>query len=371
MNLLSLQDIQKLNQGIQQLYALHDFDSFGVDSLQIVNRLVPSDIPVFHLTNTQDFQIKDTFLPEYPGLTPELIQIKIQSIGEHPIAQNMSEALTGACKISDFLSQEELHFREGIYQQFLRIVEIEDQMMLFLPSEQSDSWNQLAQTSVTLAGFALNRSQRTFTERDRLILNLLRPHLTQTYRNAKKNHQIKQELTTLQQSIDQIGMVIIDGGGFIKQITGKATSWLDHYFIKSTSLDRLPDRLWSWVAYRVANLTIGSDPFKAFLPLCIEQGTQKLVIRLVVEPDRNQCLLLLEEQTQSSLKSLEYLGLSQRETEVLGLVMQGKDNRTIATHLGVGPSTIRKHLENTYRKFGVQSRTEAIAYALQQLGVLS
>jgi DNA-binding CsgD family transcriptional regulator len=37
----------------------------------------------------------------------------------------------------------------------------------------------------------------------------------------------------------------------------------------------------------------------------------------------------------------------------------------------IGLITIRKHLENTYRKFGVQSRTEAIAYALQQLGVLS
>jgi DNA-binding CsgD family transcriptional regulator len=166
-------------------------------------------------------------------------------------------------------------------------------------------------------------------------------------------------------------MVIIDRSGFIRQTTGKATTWIEQYFIKSTSLDRLPDRLWSWVAYQVANLTVGSDPFKAFRPLCIEQGPQKLVIRLVVELDRNQYLLLLEEQAKSGLKSLELLGLSQRETEVLGLVMQGKDNRTIATNLGVGPSTIRKHLENIYRKLGVQSRTEAIAYALQQLGVLS
>jgi DNA-binding CsgD family transcriptional regulator len=53
--------------------------------------------------------------------------------------------------------------------------------------------------------------------------------------------------------------------------------------------------------------------------------------------------------------------LSQRETEVLFWVMQGKDNKAIATQMSMGKSTIGKHLESIYRKLGVQSRTEAIA----------
>ena len=80
-------------------------------------------------------------------------------------------------------------------------------------------------------------------------------------------------------------------------------------------------------------------------------------------------LLLLEEQTLSLSKSLELLGLSQRETEVLFWVMQGKDNKAIAVHLSVCTSTVGKHLESIYRKLGVQSRTEAIAHALEKLGV--
>jgi DNA-binding CsgD family transcriptional regulator len=88
--------------------------------------------------------------------------------------------------------------------------------------------------------------------------------------------------------------------------------------------------------------------------LHIERGNQRLVIRLVLEPDRYQ--LMLEDQTQLSLPSLDRLGLSQRETEVFGCLIQGLDNQAIALRLSIGISTIRKHLENIYRKFGVQSK---------------
>jgi DNA-binding NarL/FixJ family response regulator len=51
--------------------------------------------------------------------------------------------------------------------------------------------------------------------------------------------------------------------------------------------------------------------------------------------------------------------------------MQGKDNKVIATHLNINVSTVRKHLESIYSKFGVHSRTEAIAQALEKLGIFN
>jgi DNA-binding NarL/FixJ family response regulator len=71
------------------------------------------------------------------------------------------------------------------------------------------------------------------------------------------------------------------------------------------------------------------------------------------------------------MNSLALLGLSQRETEVLTWIMQGKDNKAIATQLSINVSTVRKHLESIYCKWGVHSRTEAIAQALAKLGVLN
>ncbi len=53
--------------------------------------------------------------------------------------------------------------------------------------------------------------------------------------------------------------------------------------------------------------------------------------------------------------------LSRRELQVMTHVRAGHDNRTIAGLLHVQPSTVRKHLENTYVRLGVHSRTAALA----------
>jgi DNA-binding CsgD family transcriptional regulator len=313
MAILVLKDTQKLNQAIQQIYSLHDRDTFGVAALAIVDRLVPSDWPLFHVTDVRTFQVEDTFLPGFPALSPELLRVKMASIHENSIAQNMVQALQGACKISDFISEPQLHYREAWYQQFLRPLDIADQMMLFLPNA-AGSWAQLAQANVTLVGFALNRSARTFTERDRLILNLLRPHLAQAYGTAQ-----------------------------------------------------LPDELWLWVRHQVKAL----DAAALCVPFTIERSGKKLTVRLVADWERDRHTLFLEEDTTLPLECLPALGLSQRETEVMRWLMQGKDNTTIALEMGIHVGTVRKHLENIYGKLGVQSRTAAIACVLAKLGWLS
>jgi DNA-binding CsgD family transcriptional regulator len=110
----------------------------------------------------------------------------------------------------------------------------------------------------------------------------------------------------------------------------------------------------------------------ALLRKSVVRGARKqLVIRLVIESDRDRYLLLLEEQLLSLLPALNLLGLSSRETEILYWLMRGKDNQAIAQQLDLHGSTVRKHLESIYRKLGVQSRTEAIAQALDKLGILT
>jgi len=53
--------------------------------------------------------------------------------------------------------------------------------------------------------------------------------------------------------------------------------------------------------------------------------------------------------------------LTARQRELLQLVAAGHHNRSIARQLGLSPGTVRKHLENTFARLGVASRTEAIA----------
>lgn len=64
-------------------------------------------------------------------------------------------------------------------------------------------------------------------------------------------------------------------------------------------------------------------------------------------------------------EQLEPLGLTPREAEVLFWVAQGKTNPEIATILGIGLTTVKKHLEATFAKLGVENRTSAAAMALE------
>ncbi len=60
--------------------------------------------------------------------------------------------------------------------------------------------------------------------------------------------------------------------------------------------------------------------------------------------------------------------LTIRERDVLELLATGADNRRIATELGISPATVRKHLEHTYAKLHVSTRTAAVARFRQEVG---
>jgi DNA-binding CsgD family transcriptional regulator len=189
-----------------------------------------------------------------------------------------------------------------------------------------------------------------------------------TYCNTRRLNQVQQKLASLQQEINPLGLVALNTAGQVQFISSQAVRYLQRYCNQSTKSYVIPDSLWDWVQYQVSSTKINSNLPKTYLPLRIEQDSKQLVIRLVGQPDDDQYLLLLEEQTRSLLLSLDLLGLSLRETDVLYWVMRGKDNQAIAAELDINVGTVRKHLERIFNKLGVTSRTAAIAKALEKLG---
>lgn len=59
------------------------------------------------------------------------------------------------------------------------------------------------------------------------------------------------------------------------------------------------------------------------------------------------------------------LDLTEREREVLALMVEGLNNTQIAGRLTVSPSTIKSHVSNILSKLGVASRTEAVTLVLR------
>lgn len=58
--------------------------------------------------------------------------------------------------------------------------------------------------------------------------------------------------------------------------------------------------------------------------------------------------------------------LSKREREVLELLVDGKDYKTIAEKLFVSNNTIRTHIANIYEKLHVTSKTQVVTMAIQR-----
>jgi NarL family two-component system response regulator LiaR len=58
--------------------------------------------------------------------------------------------------------------------------------------------------------------------------------------------------------------------------------------------------------------------------------------------------------------------LSDRELDVLGLMVQGLNNPRIAEELVISRSTVKFHVSSILAKMGVESRTEAAAVAVQK-----
>jgi DNA-binding CsgD family transcriptional regulator len=58
-------------------------------------------------------------------------------------------------------------------------------------------------------------------------------------------------------------------------------------------------------------------------------------------------------------------GLTARELQVLRLVAAGKSNHAIAAELFISDHTVRRHLQNIFRKLGLASRAAATAFAFQ------
>ncbi len=66
-----------------------------------------------------------------------------------------------------------------------------------------------------------------------------------------------------------------------------------------------------------------------------------------------------------STNEKEDFSLSKREIEVLDQLSQGLDYNEISENLFISPSTVRKHIENIYRKLQVNNKMKAVKKALK------
>ncbi|MGB0888455.1 MAG: response regulator transcription factor [Vicingaceae bacterium] len=58
--------------------------------------------------------------------------------------------------------------------------------------------------------------------------------------------------------------------------------------------------------------------------------------------------------------------ISNREKEVLSFYAKGLTYNSIAVELAISPATVRKHIENIYKKLQVHNKMEAVQKAIKE-----
>lgn len=128
------------------------------------------------------------------------------------------------------------------------------------------------------------------------------------------------------------------GGRPPLQISSALTQWLKHNPAEGSQLQfGIGDATLKWVLVGAA-----SD--------------NEYLLRLVNDDQADECDLLKQR-----------FAVTKREAEVLLWVAKGKTNREIAQILELSPRTVNKHLEQLFKKIGVENRTTAATLAVGTL----
>jgi DNA-binding CsgD family transcriptional regulator len=304
-----------------ELASTESEEPFPRELLASLRRLVPCDCISFcELDRVRGLEIGLVEDPPYDGTEPPCTYWQIRH--EHPVCHH--HEVSGdfsALKLSDFVSREQLH-ASRIYADWFQPLGVEYLMTVGLDAP-------LSHTKV----FLFDRmGGRDFTERDRLVLNLLRPHLARRYDESRARRRARDALGLLER--EEVAVVLLEHRDRIAFASDHGHELLARYF--GDNGVRLPDVIRAWLRSTTTDATLEV------------RREAILEIRLVGD------VLLLEERPGSSR-------LTAREQEILDQVATGRTNAEIAAALCLARGTVRRHLENIFGKLGVHNRTAAVA----------
>ena len=372
-------DWYSLNDCLRSLYAPFSLEDFPKAIVTHIANLIPGDL--FELVSFTADRSHPPCFYKFPAIALDVIAEKAmlehQNFVVDSLASHYLLTLDGqAIAISDLWSEALLNDQGTSYSNFLKSTDLQDQLAICFnlpPGLKLLSTVDPFHSGKEHLCLIISRKHQNFTERDRAALNLIRPHLQQAYERLVAFHQVHYYLTQQRLATDLVGLIALSGDGKVQWISQKAEQILGRYFPPSPTPLMLPDILQQWMGRHLATLLQTEETYQLVQPFKLQLGKQRLSIFLSYFPKLEQLYLSLEESTQESISvdSLQLLGLTKREAEVLFWIAKDRSLVELGDLLGMSDRTAKKHLEHIYEKFGVQTRLSAVMYALEHLGIIS
>jgi len=259
---------------------------------------------------------------------------------QHPLCsyREKTNDWTHARAVSDFVTLREFH-RTEIWNELYRDAGINHWVDVGLRSDGRHTRN-----------FIFTRERSDFGERDRLVLDLLQPHLQQRHDRVQAAAEAADALVSLEErhGDDPRHIVLCTDDGVIEFASPQSRRLLAAYL--RCPAGRIP-------AYVLTALR------QRQRPIVLERDGQRLTVRAA--PSAGLLVLLLgEEDTR-----LERL--TPRQRTILEHLAHGETDAEIASAIGIARATVNKHLEQIYRRLGVHTRTAAAAVTSRASGFQS
>jgi DNA-binding CsgD family transcriptional regulator len=349
---LGLSSSRQLLELVGECYGLTDIDEFRGSLLGVLRRVVPADYASYNEVGPGPY---DTWSLTEPAMAAEAHETWSRLAHEHPVISHVAQTGDGRpLRISDVLDRPAFHALD-LYREFYRPVGVEWQVAFTLPVR-----------SPVMLGIALSRTGSDFSDEECLLLAHARPHLIQAWRNAQLLAAREHILAAVEGGLRRHGEFVAAVGrdGRLDHASDDAIALLRaHGALTGGDVARLQGP----VARLVELGTTAGHPPE---PLVLGAAGDALVVRLLPGRPGDPVMLLLDRgDAGMTAEGLRSLGLTARQAEALRWIALGRTVPDAARLMGISASTTAKHLEQTYRKLGVRTRSQAAATAWAATGV--
>lgn len=234
--------------------------------------------------------------------------------------------------------------------------------------------NLLASDGQSLWGsWCLLREQKgkPFSERENSFLSAIAPHVARGLKASALLDTARCESAPLEGDAASPGVVVLDRCGRVSMRNPAATAHLDDLADVGTEEGEVPLALASVLVQlrRPLHLASDDDPqaaadatlhargrsgqwyaLRGSLSEPNSAGESSIIVLIAPVEGRDRAMILTR-----------LYGLTPREREVLGLLLQGNSTKRIAAQLALSPYTVQNHLDHACDKVGVRGRKALIA----------
>jgi DNA-binding CsgD family transcriptional regulator len=303
-----------------------------------LQELVPADVLMWDRVELASGAVRHEAVPAEAEPHGAFERI-VGGAASHPLLSAHATRRCPALRLSDVAPPARLS-RSELYGDLLHPAGVEYCITIGIRSEYGET--------VDVAG--LGRTEYEFSERDRDVLDLVRPVLE----DALRETQARERLGHAREPNPPPGsaVVLLDRHGEIEQSSFDAERWLGEHFGPSEHPGWLPETVGAWLA-------LPPRP-----PLVSVRDGRRLTIHLL--PGDPHALLLEEEIASFRQDALDRLGLTPREIEVLRAATAIEREVDIAWELCLSLHAVRDRLEHLEAKLGVHTAADAIATAFRE-----